>query len=198
MKPGRAWIVLVALAALLVVAMAIRSASDPAAVERADLSFTLKDMNGQDVALSDFAGKPLVVNLWATWCAPCRTEMPQLVELSEKYKARGVAIIGISIDDSPEEIRAFAKQFDVPYPTARRRRARRRALVDGILRRAADVDLHPRRRHRLASHGRRGDDEHVGTTDRGIILMTADRPQASGASRRGRARGGGAPRARGD
>lgn len=116
MKPGRAWIVLVALAALLVVAMAIRSASDPAAVERADLSFTLKDMNGKDVALSDFAGKPLVVNLWATWCGPCRVEMPQLVELSEKYKARGVAIIGISIDDSPEEIRAFAKQFGVPYP----------------------------------------------------------------------------------
>jgi thiol-disulfide isomerase/thioredoxin len=116
MKPGRAWIVLAVLATGLVAAVAIRSATGPAAVERADLSFTLRDMNGQDVKLSDFAGKPLIVNLWATWCAPCRVEMPQLVELSERYKSRGVTIIGISIDDSPEEIRDFAKQFGVPYP----------------------------------------------------------------------------------
>jgi thiol-disulfide isomerase/thioredoxin len=115
-KPGRAWIVLAVLVTALVGAMAIRSLSSPAAVERADLSFTLKDMDGKDVKLSDYAGKPLVVNLWATWCAPCRVEMPQLVELSAKYKARGVSFIGISIDDSPEEIRAFAKQFGVPYP----------------------------------------------------------------------------------
>ena len=116
MKPGRAWIVLAVLVTVLVGAMAIRSLSSPAAVEHADLSFTLKDMDGKDVKLSDYAGKPLVVNLWATWCAPCRVEMPQLVELSAKYKARGVSFIGISIDDSPEEIRAFAKQFGVPYP----------------------------------------------------------------------------------
>jgi thiol-disulfide isomerase/thioredoxin len=116
MKPGRAWIVLAVLATGLVAAMAIRSATSRVSIERADLSFTLKDMNGQDVKLSDFAGKPLVVNLWATWCAPCRIEMPQLVELNKKYKARGVSIIGISIDDSPEEIRAFAKEFGVPYP----------------------------------------------------------------------------------
>ena len=116
MKPGRAWIVLVVLATALVAAMAIRSATQPVAVEVANLAFTLKDMDGKEVALSDFKGKPLIVNLWATWCAPCRIEMPQLVALSEKYKSRGLAVIGISIDDSPEEIRAFAKEFKVPYP----------------------------------------------------------------------------------
>lgn len=86
--------------------------SDP----RVTLSFTLKDMNGRDVALADFAGKPLVVNFWATWCGPCRLEMPQLDALSRKYKERGLTILGISVDDQAADIRRFAAEFKVGYP----------------------------------------------------------------------------------
>ncbi len=81
-----------------------------------NLGFTLKDMNGADVRLSDFRGKPLVVNFWATWCPPCLLETPELVELADEYKQRGLAIVGISYDDAPEQMRTFAKQFKVSYP----------------------------------------------------------------------------------
>jgi peroxiredoxin len=82
----------------------------------APLDFVLKDVDGRDVRLADFKGKPLVINFWATWCGPCKVEFPWFVEFSEKYKDRGLQIVGISTDDDPEQIRAFADQFKVPYP----------------------------------------------------------------------------------
>ena len=101
------------LAFVLVSALVLRSGESG---KHANLNFKLSDMNGLDVELSRYAGKPLVVNLWATWCGPCRLEMPQLVALYQQYKDKGLTIIGISIDDSPAEIRAFAKEYSVDYP----------------------------------------------------------------------------------
>jgi peroxiredoxin len=110
--------VLAGVGALLLVALTVRSTTGggPAPNERADLSATLKDMNGQDVPLSRFAGQPLLINLWATWCGPCRLETPQLVDLYTTFKDRGLMVIGISIDDTPEQIREFVDEFQVPYP----------------------------------------------------------------------------------
>lgn len=85
-------------------------------VERAALEFTLEDMNGAPVDLRQFAGKPLVINLWATWCGPCRVETPQLEALYQKFRDRGVTIIGVSVDDQPDAIRAFAAEYKVTYP----------------------------------------------------------------------------------
>lgn len=119
MNPGRIGMMLVGAVALLGVALTMRATTGggvPAAVEHVDLSTTLKDMDGKDVALSAYAGRPLLINLWATWCGPCRLEMPQLVDLYAKHKARGFVILGISIDDTPDKIRAFADEFKVPYP----------------------------------------------------------------------------------
>jgi peroxiredoxin len=82
----------------------------------ANLDFTLQDMNGADVRLADYRGKALIVNFWATWCAPCLLETPELVDLAREYEDQGLAILGISYDDSPEQVRKFAEQFDVPYP----------------------------------------------------------------------------------
>jgi thiol-disulfide isomerase/thioredoxin len=82
----------------------------------ANLDFTLKDAAGHDVRLASFKGKPLIVNFWASWCVPCQIETPELVELSEKYKDRGLTILGISTDDTPEEVREYAKKFGVTYP----------------------------------------------------------------------------------
>lgn len=85
-------------------------------VKRANLDFTLKDVNGRDVALASLAGKPLLINFWATWCGPCKAEMPWFVEFSDKYKAKGLAVVGVSVDDPPEDIRGFAAEHHVTYP----------------------------------------------------------------------------------
>jgi thiol-disulfide isomerase/thioredoxin len=119
MNPGRIGMMLVGAVALLAVAMTMRATTGgevPVAVEHVDLSATLKDKDGKDVALSSYAGRPILVNLWATWCGPCRIEMPQLIALYETYKDRDLMILGISIDDTPEKIRVFADEFKVPYP----------------------------------------------------------------------------------
>jgi cytochrome c biogenesis protein CcmG/thiol:disulfide interchange protein DsbE len=82
----------------------------------ANLAFTMSDFRGQKVSLEDFRGKTLIVNVWATWCAPCRQEIPWFIEFSEKYKSRGLAVVGVSYDDAPADIEAFVKDLKVPYP----------------------------------------------------------------------------------
>ena len=82
----------------------------------APLDFVLQDVDGNEVRLADFRGRPVVVNFWATWCGPCKTEVPWFVEFAEKYKDQNLAILGVSVDDPVEDIRAFAKEYDVNYP----------------------------------------------------------------------------------
>lgn len=83
---------------------------------KANMDFTLKDMNGKDVRLADLKGKVVLVNFWATWCGPCRVEIPYFVELQEKYRSKGFFVVGISVDDPPEALPPFAKQFKINYP----------------------------------------------------------------------------------
>jgi thiol-disulfide isomerase/thioredoxin len=89
-----------------------------AAGKAAPLAFTLKDMNGVDVQLASFKGKPIVLNFWATWCGPCRAEIPSLVELQTKYSADGadVVILGVSVDDPVEKLKPYAAQMKMNYP----------------------------------------------------------------------------------
>ena len=84
----------------------------------APLNFTLKDMNGVDVKLAAFKGKPIVMNFWATWCGPCRAEIPSLVELQKQYGDEGqdVVILGISVDDPIEKLKPYASQMKMNYP----------------------------------------------------------------------------------
>jgi cytochrome c biogenesis protein CcmG/thiol:disulfide interchange protein DsbE len=82
----------------------------------ANLDYTLKDIDGKDVRLADYKGRPLLLNFWATYCGPCKTEIPIFVELVEKYRDQKLAILGISIDDSVEELRPFAAQYKMNYP----------------------------------------------------------------------------------
>jgi len=92
------------------------AAAPPEGVEMAKLDYTLKDMNGADVRLSDFKGRPMLINFWATWCAPCRHEIPAFIELVEKYKDQKFIVLGISVDDKPEDLRPFAAEFKMTYP----------------------------------------------------------------------------------
>ena len=82
----------------------------------ANLAFVLKDAGGRDVRLADLKGKPLLINFWATWCGPCKAEIPWFVEFSERYKAQGLTVLGISVDDSADEIKAYAAEHKVTYP----------------------------------------------------------------------------------
>ena len=94
------------------------AADAKAAGKAAPLNFTLKDMNGVDVKLASFKGKPIVLNFWATWCGPCRAEIPSLVELQKQYAADGkdVVILGISVDDPVDKLKPYASQMKMNYP----------------------------------------------------------------------------------
>jgi thiol-disulfide isomerase/thioredoxin len=89
-----------------------RNATGPAA----RLDFTLKDMDGRDVSLASFKGRPLLINFWATWCGPCKEEIPALIALADKYKSKNLAILGISVDDKPAELKKFAAEYKMNYP----------------------------------------------------------------------------------
>jgi thiol-disulfide isomerase/thioredoxin len=80
------------------------------------LDFVLKDMNNAPVRFADFKGKVVLLNFWATWCGPCKTEIPAFVQLYSEYKDKGLVIAGISIDDSPETLRPVAKEWKMQYP----------------------------------------------------------------------------------
>ena len=82
----------------------------------ARLDLTVKDMNGGSVRLADYKGQVIVLNFWATWCGPCQTEIPELVEAYATYKDRGVVVLGVSIDDSAETLKAYAPTMKMNYP----------------------------------------------------------------------------------
>jgi cytochrome c biogenesis protein CcmG/thiol:disulfide interchange protein DsbE len=86
----------------------------PRAVE----AFTVSDLDGRPIASADWRGTVTVVNFWATWCAPCRVEIPEFVALQDKYRGH-VRFIGFSADEGPvDEVRGFARELGINYPVA--------------------------------------------------------------------------------
>lgn len=81
----------------------------------ANMDFTIKHLDGKDVKLSDYKGKVVLLNFWATWCGPCKAEIPGFVELQEKYK-NDLVIVGYSVDDTAEKAAAFATEHKINYP----------------------------------------------------------------------------------
>jgi thiol-disulfide isomerase/thioredoxin len=79
--------------------------------------FTLQSLDGKTVRLSDFRGKPVVLNFWATWCGPCKIEMPWFVDLQKQYGPAGLQFLGVAMDDaSTKDIAEFAASMKVNYP----------------------------------------------------------------------------------
>ena len=78
--------------------------------------FTLPLIEGGQLRLSSYRGKVVLLDFWATWCVPCREQIPHFVELQQKYGDRGLQIIGVSMDDSADPVRPFVHQFRVNYP----------------------------------------------------------------------------------
>lgn len=86
------------------------------AEKRADLDFTVPDIDGRDVTLSDHEGQVILLDFWATWCAPCRDEIPNLVQLYEKYRDRGFVVLGVSVDDPVSRLEPYVAELGVTYP----------------------------------------------------------------------------------
>ena len=80
--------------------------------------FTLTDLNGRKINLAMYRGQVVLLNFWATWCAPCRAEIPEFMTLQNRYGNQGLQIVGISLDDDPQAVLAFYKQFKMNYPVA--------------------------------------------------------------------------------
>ncbi len=78
--------------------------------------FTLKSREGDNIRLNELAGQVVLINFWASWCGPCRKEMPKLEELHKKYKDLGVTILGINIDENPEFSKRVLKDITVTFP----------------------------------------------------------------------------------
>jgi len=113
-------------------------AAAPAKPKRKLLSFTITDLNGRPVKLSTWRGHPLIVDFWATWCPPCRKEVPELNAIYKKYRARGLVVLGVSVDkvqgDGVKSVRPFAREFKVSYPIL---------MADDALVEAMDLDNIP-------------------------------------------------------
>lgn len=105
----------------LLLALAILVAPLPAFAGNASAapfySAAVVDADNKPVALDALRGKPLLVNFWARWCGPCRKEIPDLVEMDTKYRAKGLVVVGLAIEDadSREAVRDFARAYEVDY-----------------------------------------------------------------------------------
>jgi thiol-disulfide isomerase/thioredoxin len=82
----------------------------------AKLNFTFKDVNGHKVALSDFKGKVIILDFWATWCVPCKAEIPGFIDLQSKYGKDGLQILGLSVDDPIDKLKPYVADMKMNYP----------------------------------------------------------------------------------
>jgi thiol-disulfide isomerase/thioredoxin len=114
---------LLAIPALLIVFAPLpysMSAADATLCDRnpapANLNFVLKDAAGSNFNLASQRGKVILLDFWATWCPPCKVEIPWFVEFQSTYGAKGLAVIGVSVDDPPEKLSPFIRQYKMNYP----------------------------------------------------------------------------------
>jgi len=88
----------------------------PANAKPAKLNYTLKDLANKPVKMTSFKGKVVLLDFWATWCGPCKLEIPWFVEFQKQYGRDGLAIVGVSVDDKLEALKPYAAQMRMNYP----------------------------------------------------------------------------------
>ncbi|HYL11459.1 MAG TPA: TlpA disulfide reductase family protein [Terriglobales bacterium] len=120
------WVVVIVAVSIMLAAapyMARRAGFNHGTLEHDDMSgkpapeFALQSLEGATVHLSDFRGKAVLLNFWATWCQPCKIEMPWFEDLQKQYGSQGFQVVGVALDDaSKEDIAKFTKEMGVNYP----------------------------------------------------------------------------------
>jgi peroxiredoxin len=102
--------------ALLLTAVAALATAAPLAPSAPAPDFTLRTLDGQKLRLGEQRGQVVLVNFWATWCGPCRQEMPHLNKLYEKYKSSGFVLLGVNVDDDTTQAAGVASKLGVTFP----------------------------------------------------------------------------------
>ncbi len=102
-------------------ALGISQAAEPACsahAKAANLNLTFQDIQGKSVTLADYKDKVILLDFWATWCPPCRKEIPGYIELYHNYKSRGLVVIGVSMDDADDiaDVKKYAAGIKMDYP----------------------------------------------------------------------------------
>jgi thiol-disulfide isomerase/thioredoxin len=87
----------------------------PASAKAANLNFTLKDIDNKDVKLAALKGKVVLLDFWATWCGPCKIEIPWFIEFQQKYGKDGLQVVGVSIDDTADKLKPYVSQMKMNY-----------------------------------------------------------------------------------
>jgi peroxiredoxin len=95
---------------------AASAASAKVATDAAAPDFTLRQIDGPNLRLAEQRGRVVMVNFWATWCGPCRVELPHLARLHEKYRGAGFVLLGVNIDDDPNAAKALAGKLGLKFP----------------------------------------------------------------------------------
>ncbi|MGH9141347.1 MAG: peroxiredoxin family protein, partial [Vicinamibacterales bacterium] len=87
----------------------------PAGAKPANMNFTLKDVDGKDVKLASLKGKVVLLDFWATWCGPCKIEIPWFIEFQNKYGKAGLQVVGVSVDDTQAKLKPYVTQMKMNY-----------------------------------------------------------------------------------
>ncbi len=97
-------------------AFAPETSACPANAKPANLKFTLKDVTGKNVTLASLKGKVVLLDFWATWCGPCKIEIPWFIEFQNKYGASGLQVVGVSVDDTIDKLKPYVADMKMNYP----------------------------------------------------------------------------------
>src|SRR5262249_27894844 len=93
----------------------LSGAACAADAKTANLGFTMNDLNGQNVTLSQFKGNVILLDFWATWCGPCKVEIPSFIDFQRKYEKDGLRVVGVSIDDTLEKLQPYVRDMKMNY-----------------------------------------------------------------------------------
>ena len=109
---SRTWMSLILICSLSLVAVAPANAASA----RPAPNFTLKSLSGKNLKLSEMTGNVVLINFWASWCGPCREEMPLLNALHKKYEPLGFTVLGVNVEEQTDLARGFLNDFPVDFP----------------------------------------------------------------------------------